>query len=64
MLTVENALETLETAQLLCAEAMKAVVLEFIMMHFKEVMEREELQSLPVCLLVELLRWKAAIDPS
>ena len=34
------------------------------MQHFKAVMEREDLQSLPSCLLVELLRWKAATDPS
>ena len=64
VLTVETALETLETAQLLCADAMKSVVMEFIMTHFREVAEREELQNLPSSLLAEMLRWKAAIDPN
>lgn len=64
VLTVETALEALETAHMLSAEAMKSVVMEFILQHFREVVEREELSTLPSSVLAELLRWKAATDPN
>ena len=63
LLTTENALSTLEVAQLLGADAMKNCVLDYILLHFREVIDREELSSVPPSLLVDLLRWKASLDP-
>lgn len=62
ILDSENVFELLLSAHRMKANVMKHMILEYFITNYKELVERNEMNSLPVEILVEMHRWRAAKD--
>lgn len=62
ILTQENIFEYLEMSHQMQAAVMMKMIMEFFMEHYSALVEREEMNSLPIGVLVELHRWRAKIE--